>query len=473
MSATQWTNDLIREPTGGPVGGWAVGDSLMISVHGPAGSIDLVVPSGATGVDLSREYAEQADLSYRPAIVDRHGHPLATEPLIDAGVTSGSVLVALSPPGGGESGRRTPLSGATDDSGPGRSESGAVGALGFSFGAACAGLAGWYAASQPADGTTVTATLVLLLAGAVLGLLPIGRYAAQRVAVAPVFGAAAAFAVAWDPDPVRLPTTVGIAALAAAVTAAVGRALAPHAEEVLRVWILSGVGLFVVATGAALLDLDPQVVWAVLLLAAMLAARFVPGVAIDVPDQFLLDLERLAVSAWSARDRPRGRRGRIVVPRSAMESVARSGTRLLTASSVAVLVVAAASAPLLLTSATAEFDRVGARCLVGFAGAALLLAARSYRHRAPRGFLRAAGLVCSGALLADLVRDFDASMVTTIGVVGLAVGTTVVLAAVATGRGWRSAWWSRRAEVAEGLTAALALASLVVASGVFRSLIEL
>ena len=47
----------------------------------------------------------------------------------------------------------------------------------------------------------------------------------------------------------------------------------------------------------------------VLLLLATLAARFVPGLAVDVPDQYLIDLERLAVTAWSARERPTGRRG--------------------------------------------------------------------------------------------------------------------------------------------------------------------
>jgi hypothetical protein len=45
--------------------------------------------------------------------------------------------------------------------------------------------------------------------------------------------------------------------------------------------------------------------------------------------------------------------------------------------------------------------------------------------------------------------------------------------AVATGRGWRSAWWSRRAEVAEGLAGAGTIAALVVASGLFRTLWEI
>jgi hypothetical protein len=60
-----------------------------------------------------------------------------------------------------------------------------------------------------------------------------------------------------------------------------------------------------------------------------------------------------------------------------------------------------------------------------------------------------------------------------VAIVAVLLAVVVVVAAVATGRGWRSAWWSRRAEVAEGLCAAFALASLVVASGWFRQLWEM
>ena len=63
---------------------------------------------------------------------------------------------------------------------------------------------------------------------------------------------------------------------------------------------------------------------------------------------------------------------------------------------------------------------------------------------------------------------------TTCGLVAVTVlGVISLAAAVATGRGWRSVWWSRKAEVAEGLAGALALASTVVASGLFRALWEM
>ena len=140
----------------------------------------------------------------------------------------------------------------------------------------------------------------------------------------------------------------------------------------------------------------------------------------------------------------------------------------------AVAVVAVVSAPLLLDTATLRVDRIGARCLVGFAGAALLLAARSYRHRGAGALLRTAGLGCWLALRGRAARGCSRAR-RCAGVIGAAVllGVVLIVAAVATGRGWRSAWWSRRAEVAEGLCGALVVASVVVASGWFREVWEM
>jgi peptidoglycan/LPS O-acetylase OafA/YrhL len=142
------------------------------------------------------------------------------------------------------------------------------------------------------------------------------------------------------------------------------------------------------------------------------------------------------------------------------------------------MVTAAVATPLLLADATIDLDRIGARCLAFFAGAGLLLAARSYRHGVARRLLRVGGLACWLWLVGFAVADLSPRGATS-GPVGALVLGTVVLglvclaAAVATGRGWRSVWWSRRAELAEGLCGSFALASTVVASGFFRSLWEI
>jgi hypothetical protein len=339
---------------------------------------------------------------------------------------------------------------------------------------AVAALAGWFGSRVGGlDSDEGRLTIGLLGFSAFLGVLPIGRLSAHRMVAAPAFAAAAAFTVVWAPEPQRLPTVVGVTALVAAVTAGVARALDVQGDEALRVWIVVGVGLFLVTGAGALLHADPRVVWSVLLLAATLAARFVPAIAIDVPDQFLIDIERLAVTAWSARDRPHGRRGRTVVPPTAVAQVAARGSRIVTASAAGVWAVVAVSAPMLLATADLAVDRIGARVMAGLSGAALLLAARSYRHPAARAMLRGAGLTCWAALAVVLLGAVDSGQAFAIGIAGILLAVLLVVVAVATGRGWRSAWWSRRAEVAEGLAGAGTIAALVVASGLFRALWEI
>ena len=441
--------------------------TLALTVHGPAGALDLVVPPEASVDDVAREYAARAGLQFAPALHSRLGTRLdAASSLADLGVRSGDVLAA------GGAVRRHPgdhVATESDERSPG-----ALSVVWFTVAVAAAALAGWFGSRVGGlDSREGRLTIALLGLSAFLGVLPIGRLSAHRMVAAPAFAAAAAFAVVWAPGAERLPTVVGVTALVAAVAAGVARALDVQGDEALRVWIVVGVGLFLVTAAGALLHAEPRVVWSLLLLVATLAARFVPAVAVDVPDQFLIDLERLAVTAWSARDRPAGRRGRTVVPPTAVAHVAARGSRIVTAAAAGIWVVAAVSAPMLLATAALPVDRVGARSMVGLSGAALLLAARSYRHPAARTMLRGAGLTCWSALVVVLLDVVDTGQRFALGLAGILLAVLLVVVAVATGRGWRSAWWSRRAEVAEGLAGAGAIAAVVVASGLFRALWEI
>lgn len=453
---------------------------VAVTVHGPAGVLDLTVPTAATLADVAQSYAAEVGLAAPLPFVSRTGEPLPfTAVLADIGLVAGSVLVAVDP-----TARPAPSrEGATDPESTSALRPSSGSALWLAVAATVGLVAGWTAAHLPQDERwPVVAALAV---AALAGCLPVGILAAQRLMAAPACAAAACLAVAWDPTPERLPLVLGIVALGAAVTAAAGRALADPAvlagaaDEGLRVWIWVGSAWFVVASVATLASAAPQVVWAVLFLAAVLAARFVPSYAVDVPDHYLLDLERLAVTAWSARERPTGRRGRIVVPEQAVASVASRGARLVRAAAVAILVVVAVSAPLLLWTADLPLDRTGARCLVGFGGAALLLAARSYRHGVARRLLRLAGvtaLAWVAVVVLGVVGPGSAGgapgWVMSLALGALSVAALLVLVAVLVGRGWRSAWWSRRAEIAEALCGAGAVGSLVVAVGFFRHLWE-
>ena len=238
-------------------------------------------------------------------------------------------------------------------------------------------------------------------------------------------------------------------------------------------WIVAGAMVFGLTWMCTLAGAPPRLTWSLLLMLAVLAARIVPGLVVDVPDQYLIDLERLAVTAWSARERPGGKRGRAVVPRSA---VSRSPVTAPGCSPRPRL--RSPSSPwcprrCCSTTATLRIDRIGARCLVGFAGAALLLAARSYRHRGAGALLRTAGLGCWLVLVVVLLRLLGETALRGLSIAAVLLGVVLVIVAVANGRGWRSAWWSRRAEVAEGLCGALVVASVVVSSGWFREVWEM
>ena len=433
--------------------------TIAVSIHGPAGVLDLVVPAGATSVDVAREYAKQAaelgEVASIPLLQTALGQRLnAAVPLGEAGVQSGDVLVATT---GVHRPRKVTMLQAAKNA----PESPALASMIATIAALVAVLAAWYAGRAGED-TIRTAAVGLLLACALVGVLPVGRHTRQRAAAAPAFAAAAAFAALYEPGLHLLPAILGAAGISAAVVAGIGRALAVGGDEVATVWIVSGLIVFACCGLPALLGWDARVTWTLLVFLSMMAARFAPSLAIDVPDEALLDLDRLAVTAWSARDGQRsGRRGRIVVAADAMERLVRRASRIVTGAAVAILV------------AMVDLDRIGARCLVFFAGCSLLLAARSYRHAAARTLLRLAGLAALVSLAAHLVAGPGAGHVDTFFYVVVGLGAIAIAAAVATGRGWRSVWWSRRAEVAESLCGSFAFAAAVVAAGVFRRLWEM
>ncbi|MCW2835417.1 MAG: hypothetical protein JWN68_3370 [Nocardioides sp.] len=455
--------DAVSEAT--PFSGSAA--TIAISVHGPVGVLDMVVPVGATPVDVGRAYADQAGLSGIPLLQTPTGGHLRADLALGAiGVESGTVLIAATGVR-----RPKPADEAALRDHP-AADSPQVAAVVLALAVGAAALSAWYAALS-GDDWLRTVTVGLLLTCALAGSVPWGRHAHQRTAAAPALAAAAAFAAFFEPGEHLLAAVVAVCGLAAALTAAIARAMSAGRHQVLTVWIVAGCLVFGVCALSPLMKWDDRVSWALLLMLAMLGARFVPSLAVDVPDEALLDLDRLAVTAWSARDRSSGQRGRIVIPQSAMRRLVEDATLTVTASSAGILLVTLVATPLMFASATIDLDRIGARCLAFFAGGAILLAARQYRHAGARRLLRGAGLACWLWLLAFEVRDLSPTWVTWGLLTVVVLGLVSVAAAVATGRGWRSVWWSRKAEVAESMTGAFAFAATVVASGLFRALWEM
>jgi hypothetical protein len=207
---------------------------------------------------------------------------------------------------------------------------------------------------------------------------------------------------------------------------------------------------------------------ALALAAVVLVARVVPDLVLDVDDDVLLDISRLSVTSWSPREarRPRRRGWRIDDQAVDLVVVAASVEQLATLVGLA-LVSAACSAVLFGVLATqTAVSALAVQLLLLAAAVALTLTARAYRRRHDRTLLRLAALAPALAVGVSLA----ASLGTTWGLVvsGAAVVAALVLVgvALALGRGFRSLWASRLADLLE-LLALVSVLPLALWAGGF------
>lgn len=519
--------------------------SVRVTVVGPGGPADLVVPWWMTAEELVDEYAARAGGARAPGagLVTASGHPLdRTGELQQLGIEQGAVLVVASggavsavsgslptttagPPGatgpapdvpvvhvtsgvtaGAAGGRRRGATAATqavtppaaagaDPAAPhaptpaGATPDGLPSSAPRRRGLSAGATLGLGAASAAASGAVVAvngspterlACAGLFLVAALVTAFPVhgarvgGRL---RAAASPVFAAAAGFAAAYSDRTGGLLLGLAVAALCATVAAAVARAWLSEDEEE-----LTDVALVVGATASGLtvlLLLLGSSVGALLSVAygvAVVAARLLPYLVVDVPDEALLDLDRLANTAWSARERPRGsRRKRVIVRQEGVTAVVRRGQRLMTSGTVVISGVVVVGGSVLVSDVEPDTIGVSRVVMVLLGAAGLALVARSVRARVPRLALRlsaAAVAAWTGLLLLDVE---DAGTAWWIFVAGAALGALTVSVAVALGQGWRSVWWARLADVVEALAIVLVVAAVPLASGLFdavRSLVS-
>ncbi|WP_435772080.1 hypothetical protein, partial [Nocardioides sp. SYSU DS0651] len=183
----------------------AAGAVTALTVHGPRGVVDLVVPTGATLAEVARAYADEAGLATPLPLVSRSGRPLQPADEVGrAGLVSGSVLVAVDPaarpaPEPAARSRPGPATGHTGEPARRGPDPGPGSATWLGVAVAAAAVAGWCASRIEADDRWPA--VAVLLAAAVLGCVPVGSLARQRALAAPAFAAAACFAVVWDPAP--------------------------------------------------------------------------------------------------------------------------------------------------------------------------------------------------------------------------------------------------------------------------------
>ena len=209
-------------------------DVLALTVHGPAGALDLMVPAGAVVTDVAREYAAQAGLGAIPLLYSRSGDLLlASATLSELGIDTGGILVAAT--GVHRAAAQRPERRLQPERPRGAHP---IAVVWCAVAAVVAGLAGWCAAqASPGDHDVAVGVLA---AAALLGLVPLGPVAVPRLVAAPCFLGAAGFAWAWDPAPERLPMVIGVTAASVAAGAALARAAAGRAEAQLRVLVVAG-----------------------------------------------------------------------------------------------------------------------------------------------------------------------------------------------------------------------------------------
>lgn len=298
-----------------------------------------------------------------------------------------------------------------------------------------------------------------------------GPYGAlAETVLAPALGFAAGFLVAEPGQHGALRLAVVLGLLSAAVLAvlrfAVSRREQDPSDGVAAV--VAGVSTAVAALFAVelLLALPPYVAPALMLGAAPLIIRAMPGVALDISEEQVLDMPFLARTAMSVRG---------VLPRSPgrvrREHVAgrvRQAEQRERAGMIAASVLVTAAAPVVLAS----YEPGGLRgwgtiALVGLVVVFLTLAPRSFRRTADKIPPRLA-LFTVLAQLALGVHQVPEML--TWGLVLLAVSVAFAYLAVPIARGYRSVRFSRIGDIVEGLAVGLALPAALVAAGAVQGL---
>ncbi|HET7661750.1 MAG TPA: hypothetical protein VFK66_15275 [Oryzihumus sp.] len=287
--------------------------------------------------------------------------------------------------------------------------------------------------------------------------------------VAPVLGLAAGMSL-----PALDAAGAGRVALIAgctvgAVVAGVARVSSGEREGAARVALVVLALLGVVNVLGVLLEWPGFAVAAVVAGLAPMVVRMLPSLSLDVPDEQLVDTERLSTTIWSVREPTRRRRRRIRVPelqhrfREARDVVA-AGT--LWGAALAPVALAV----LLATPGRTSVSRWGAVALCVLTVMGLGYQSRAVRDRLPRfALLGAAAVVLAEGLYAVGQGAGPAAAAAVLAVV-LVVAVACLAAAMALTRGWTSPRLSRLADALEGLAVVCALPAALVAGDVLEIL---
>lgn len=442
--------------------------TIRLSVLANQGRLDLAVPVWADLSLVADSCVEAFGGAPPNGFATTAGRVLSTsQPVSELGLSDGDVLVAVTGPieaprehegGTPPPARRTPTG------------------VGVVAGAAgCAVLAGVFAGIGT-HGIVHAACVAALAIFLIAMLIPRPDDHRLRspfaVGLLPAFGAGVGFAAALSLREGGGVLGVGVAALVALVTAAVLRSeLGDERADLLRLWlvaagIVAALAAICLAAGSSL-----RCLVALCFGGAVIAARVMPMLVIDVPDRALVDIDRLSVTAWSVREPQRRGRRRTTVKQEGVVALVKRGHRMLTAGTIGVALTVAVTGPVLAIDAVRSpgLEAYASCGLIGVGSAALSLLVRNFRSHTARMVLRAASAWATTFAVLVLISQAGPTVTlwTAIGLV--LVGIVVVGVAIAIGRGFRSVWWERVGEIAESLTMVLAIAGIPLACGLFTA----
>jgi hypothetical protein len=435
----------------------------LLSVLVNGSRLDLAVPAGLPVADLVSQAGLRGDERWL-RVTGNDGRPIALRQPVGTVLADGDIVIisSESPPAPAGAG-----SGSARPGGPART--GLLGELALAVAGAAAVALLLVAAvlehrGQPAlVGAARLAVGVLGLAAALgAGLLAAARPRPELgQAVAGLTAFAAGYSISATTMTGHTELAVVLAALACSAVSAVGRSAAAERTEVASVLLVLGIALAVTFGVALQLGCGVQVPAAVLLGLTPAAYRLLPSYSIDVPDEQLIDVERLSVTAWVARTgrRPASRR----IQPGEIEQAVGSAQRRVSAAVAALAGLAAALGAVVLTAAGDGLPRWGAALEVALVAIALALLPRTARSTLDKVAPRAAAAVLL-LELALLLGTRGSAVASTLGTAALlALGLTAVASAAALGGGWVSVRGSRLADVLEGLCVVLALPAALIA----------
>ncbi|MBI9114364.1 hypothetical protein [Sanguibacter suaedae] len=444
---------------------------LQFSSH----HVDVLVPDAARVSDALRSVGvDPSDPDV--LVVASDGAPIDTASLAGDVLGDGSV-VHVTRVGTPSDGRRPPEGWAEPDRPSPRPQ-----ALALVLAATCAVLV-LCAAVLPAGGEWPAPALAglaaaergilsaaLVLASVGLALRPVetsrGRYGLSVLASALLACAGAACAV-----DVALPRSHHLALVAgllgagavsstATVAARLARRESQQTATVVAVasTVSGAVGLLTLFAGLPLWTV------AALLLGVVPALhRTLPGLALRVPEELLVDAAHVARTALSVRG-PLPRPSPPLRPRTVSVAV-RRGERLVSAGTLVLSAVSALGAPVVLVHAgPGHLERTAGTVLVVLVTVSLLAVPRIARPGVPRTAPRVAAAVLAMALAVRSAFISPEHALVAAAVL-VALGLTVAIAAVLVDRGRRSVGLSRAADAFEALAVALALPAALVAVG--------